>query len=43
MASAEALPDGLCGLADLVTVNLPWGSLLRGALALDDAAAAGIA
>ena len=31
------------GIADLVTVNLPWGSLLRGALALDGRAAAGIA
>jgi 16S rRNA (adenine(1408)-N(1))-methyltransferase len=43
VAAAEAMPEGLCGLADLVTVNLPWASLLRGALALDDAAAAGIA
>ncbi len=30
-------------MADLVTVTLPWGSLLRGALALDDRVAAGIA
>jgi 16S rRNA (adenine(1408)-N(1))-methyltransferase len=43
VASAEAIPAELCGIADLVTVNLPWGSLLRGALALDGAAAAGIA
>ena len=43
VASAEALPAELCGIADLVTVNLPWGSLLRGALAIDRAAAAGIA
>jgi 16S rRNA (adenine(1408)-N(1))-methyltransferase len=43
VASAEAVPPELAGFADLVTVNLPWGSLLRGALALDDAAAAGIA
>ena len=43
VASAEALPVALAGVADLVTVNLPWGSLLRGALALDDRAAAGVA
>jgi 16S rRNA (adenine(1408)-N(1))-methyltransferase len=43
VASAEALPAGLHGAAALVTVNLPWGSLLRGALALDPCAAAGIA
>ena len=29
-------------LADEVTIAFPWGSLLRGTLALDDAAAAGI-
>jgi len=43
VASAEALPAELRGVAALVTVNLPWGSLLRGALALDGAAASGIA
>ena len=43
VASAEALPPGVTGIADLVTVTLPWGSLLRGALVLDDVAAAGIA
>src|SRR4051794_9606958 len=42
-AAAEAIPTELSGVAELVTVNLPWGSLLRGALALDDRAAAGIA
>jgi 16S rRNA (adenine(1408)-N(1))-methyltransferase len=42
-AAAEALPPALRGVAQRVTVNLPWGSLLRGALALDEAAAAGIA
>ena len=31
------------GLADLVTVLLPWGSLLRGVLGRDDAVAAGLA
>ena len=43
VASAEALPRGLEGIAGLVTVTLPWGSLLRGALALDTTAARGIA
>ena len=42
-AAAESLPSALHGVAERVTVNLPWGSLLRGALALDEAAAAGIA
>jgi hypothetical protein len=37
------MPHELAGLAGRVTVNLPWGSLLRGALALDAPAAAGIA
>jgi 16S rRNA (adenine(1408)-N(1))-methyltransferase len=41
--SAEAPPLELVGHASLVTVNLPWGSLLRGALAMDATAAAGIA
>src|SRR6478752_9629543 len=43
VASAETLPPGLESIAELVTVNLPWGSLLRGTLALDSAAARGIA
>jgi 16S rRNA (adenine(1408)-N(1))-methyltransferase len=43
VAAAEALPAELCGLADVVTIHLPWGSLLRGALALDHEVAAGIA
>src|SRR6478736_3912907 len=43
VAAAEAPPDVLRGRADEVLVEFPWGSLLRGALALDDAAAAGIA
>lgn len=43
VASAEAPPPELRGIAGRVTVNLPWGSLLRGALALDPHAAAGIA
>ncbi len=43
VAAAEAIPSALLGFADRVTVNLPWGSLLRGALALDEAAARGVA
>ena len=31
----EDLPAELAGVADRVTVRFPWGSLLRGALALD--------
>jgi 16S rRNA (adenine(1408)-N(1))-methyltransferase len=33
----------LAGRADLVTVLFPWGSLLRGALGLDDRAVCGVA
>ncbi len=33
----------LSGVADLVTVTFPWGSLLRGVLGLDGAALAGVA
>jgi 16S rRNA (adenine(1408)-N(1))-methyltransferase len=43
LAAAESPPAELCRRANLVTVTLPWGSLLLGALALDDEAAAGIA
>ena len=43
VAAAKALPPELAGVADRVVIQLPWGSLLRGALALDEAAAAGIA
>jgi 16S rRNA (adenine(1408)-N(1))-methyltransferase len=45
VAAAEQPPDELCAVAAEVTILFPWGSLLRGALALDDgqAAAAGIA
>jgi 16S rRNA (adenine(1408)-N(1))-methyltransferase len=43
VAAAEAPPPELAGIADTVVIQLPWGSLLRGALALDAAAAAGIA
>lgn len=37
LAGVEALDPVLDGRVDLVTVMFPWGSLLRGALALDDA------
>jgi 16S rRNA (adenine(1408)-N(1))-methyltransferase len=45
VAAAERPPAELMGIAAEVTVLFPWGSLLRGALAMDDAcdAAAGIA
>ena len=33
----------LAGHADLVTVQFPWGSLLRGIVGLDDAALCGVA
>ena len=42
-AGVEMLPRELAGLADLVTVRFPWGSLLRGALGLDASAATAIA
>ncbi|MCS7002138.1 MAG: class I SAM-dependent methyltransferase [Dehalococcoidia bacterium] len=29
VAAAEALPESLDGLADCITINFPWGSLLR--------------
>ena len=35
VAAAEALPAGLAGAFDRVTVNLPWASLLRGALVIE--------
>jgi 16S rRNA (adenine(1408)-N(1))-methyltransferase len=36
LASLENLPTELCGIASRVTVNFPWGSLLR-AVAIPDA------
>jgi 16S rRNA (adenine(1408)-N(1))-methyltransferase len=43
-AGVESLAAGpLVGVADLVTVTFPWGSLLRGVVGLDPAATAGIA
>jgi len=43
VASAEQPPDELRGQIDEITILFPWGSLLRGVLATDAAAAAGIA
>ena len=45
VAAAERPPAELSGIAAEVTIQMPWGSLLRGALAFDDAseASAGIA
>ena len=34
-AGVERLPSELAGIADRVTIRLPWASLLRGALGLD--------
>jgi 16S rRNA (adenine(1408)-N(1))-methyltransferase len=42
VAAAERLPRELFGVADELTILFPWGSLLRGALAIDEAAAQGI-
>jgi 16S rRNA (adenine(1408)-N(1))-methyltransferase len=43
-AGVESLAGGpLVGIADLVTVTFPWGSLLRGVLGRDDAVLAGVA
>jgi 16S rRNA (adenine(1408)-N(1))-methyltransferase len=43
VAAAEALPAELEGVADLVTVQFPWGSLLRGLLGADPRVMAGLA
>jgi 16S rRNA (adenine(1408)-N(1))-methyltransferase len=42
VAPVEALPGELDGIADLVRVNFPWGSLLRGLLEADEATLAGL-
>ena len=39
LAAAEAPPPALAGIAGLVTVRFPWGSLLRGCLGEDTAVA----
>jgi 16S rRNA (adenine(1408)-N(1))-methyltransferase len=43
VAAAERIPPEIRGLADELTIAFPWGSLLRGVLAIDDVAASGIA
>ena len=43
VAAAERPPDALQGLAGSLTVNFPWGSLLRGLLGEDDAVLGGVA
>jgi 16S rRNA (adenine(1408)-N(1))-methyltransferase len=43
VAAAEMPPPALCGVVDELTIAFPWGSLLRGTLGLDHAAATGIA
>jgi len=43
VAAAEALPAELDGLADMLTVQFPWGSLLRGLLEADPSIVSGIA
>jgi 16S rRNA (adenine(1408)-N(1))-methyltransferase len=43
LAAAEALPVELCGLAELVTVQFPWGSLLRGCLGAEPRVAEALA
>jgi 16S rRNA (adenine(1408)-N(1))-methyltransferase len=42
VAAAEALPCELDGCADALTVQFPWGSLLRGVLTAESAILAGI-
>jgi 16S rRNA (adenine(1408)-N(1))-methyltransferase len=42
LASAECPPAELADRADLVTVLLPWGSLLRGVVGRDDVVTAGL-
>jgi 16S rRNA (adenine(1408)-N(1))-methyltransferase len=42
VASAEALPPELDGVADEVTIHFPWGSMLRGLLRGDAQILAGI-
>src|SRR5688572_29907259 len=42
-AVATAEDPALSGLADEITVNFPWASLLRGVLGRDEAVLAGIA
>src|SRR5689334_174905 len=43
IAAAERPPAELLGRADLLTITMPWGSLLRGALGRDEAIMRGVA
>ena len=43
LAAAEEIPSELHGLASHVSINLPWGSLLRGVVLAEDACVQGIA
>src|SRR5262245_59849013 len=43
VAAAETPPAEIAGIADLVTVQFPWGSLLRGVVGRDEAVARGLA
>jgi 16S rRNA (adenine(1408)-N(1))-methyltransferase len=43
VAAAEQPPEALHCLAGSLTVNFPWGSLLRGMLGKDEAVLAGVA
>jgi 16S rRNA (adenine(1408)-N(1))-methyltransferase len=43
VGAAETLPGPLAAVASVVTVVMPWGSLLRGVLGLDDAVVRGAA
>lgn len=43
VAAVEALPPELAGIADLVTVHFPWGSLLRGVLTAEELVLANLA
>jgi 16S rRNA (adenine(1408)-N(1))-methyltransferase len=43
VSAVEAVPSALHGLAGRISLLFPWGSLLRGALGVDEAAARAIA
>jgi 16S rRNA (adenine(1408)-N(1))-methyltransferase len=43
LAAGEAPPGELIAIAELVTVRLPWGSLLRGVVGRDEQVATGLA
>jgi 16S rRNA (adenine(1408)-N(1))-methyltransferase len=43
LAAAEALPPELAGIADVITINFPWGSLMSGLIRGDARLLASIA